>query len=487
MKTLCTIKKTVLLAIVSFLFEGILHAQQNNCDLYVGDTFQGEMGLYDTLEWITVNAVEGGEYSIVLRENLEASSNVLDCNGKSVTISLKSSGSDIQLSYATRSPSSSLFTVKKGVTFVLENRVELIGRSSASMPPVTVDGGNFIMNGGSVRDSNVDGKKWFGGAVDIINGGTFTMNKGKISGNSASSAAGVNVWENSTFIMNGGSISDNTVSDWGTGSGFGGGVFVAKNAAFTMNGGEIFRNFANYGNGYGGGGGVYVEGTFTMNNGEIRFNHGATFNERCYGEGGGIRISGNGVFVMNGGEIRENSHTGIYLGSENGKIILNRGNIASNAGGGVYMKRGSFEMNGGSIYWNNADSGAGVHVSNTSNFIMNNGSIFSNTAYGNDYSRVGGGGVYVYGEASFTMNGGCIERNVAEKKATGGGGVFVDGMFVKSNSAGIIYGGDAEEEKANKAEQYGHAVYTKKGSRDTTAKKNMSLDSRKHGADGGWE
>ena len=39
----------------------------------------------------------------------------------------------------------------------------------------------------------------------------------------------------------------------------------------------------------------------------------------------------------------------------------------------------------------------------------------------------------------------------------------------------------------DKADEYGHAVYTKNGSRDTTARKTMALDSTKEGAEGGWE
>ena len=121
-------KKNILLSVGLFLFAGMmLHAQQNKPGLYAGDAFQGEMDLYDSLDWIAANAQDGGEYSIVLGASIAASSSVLDYGGKSVTVSLKSSGAVLQVSYATRSPSSSLFTVKEGVTFVLEKGVELVG------------------------------------------------------------------------------------------------------------------------------------------------------------------------------------------------------------------------------------------------------------------------------------------------------------------------------------------------------------------------
>lgn len=519
-------KKNILLSVGLFLFTGmILHAQQNKPGLYAGDVFQGEMDLYDSLDWIVANAQDGGDYSVVLGDSITASSSVLDCKGKTVTISLKSSGKDLQVSYTTRSPSSSLFTIKEGVTFVLENGVELVGRTSASRPPITVDGGNFIMNGGAIKDSKVDDISWFGGGVDLLHG-TFTMNNGIISGNACAGGAGVNICENTSFIMNGGTIKGNTTIGFGTGTGFGGGVIVCGNATFTMNGGVIDGNSADYGNGYGGGGGIYVSGTFIMNNGAI-------INNRCYndsnimygeviacGTGGGVCVSGSGTFVMHGGLISTNSNHGVYLtnnimskyvhGTGNGKIIMNGGSILFNNGSGVSMY-GTFEMNGGIIKGNHNSSGAGVYVS-SGTFTMNNGEIIENTAIGSSSTYTqGGGGVLV--KDTFIMNGGIIAKNIANGESAGGGGVLVDGTFTmnggtisgnsttksgggvlvsggsftKSNTAGVIYGGDATEDKRNQSDVYGHAVYTQNGSRDSTARATMELDSTKQGVTGGWE
>lgn len=500
-----------------------LQAQQNQSGLYVGEDFQGEMDLYEALDWITMNAQEGGEYSIVLKENSAVSSNVLDYEGKAVTISLKSASTDIQLNYATRSPSSSLFTVKKGVTFVLENGVELIG-SNASRPPVKVDGGNFIMNGGAIKNSKVDVENWFGGGVDVLNGGSFIMNSGNISGNSCSGGgAGVNVGENSTFVMNGGIIENNIAED-----GFGGGVFVDKNAAFTMNNGEITNNRADYG---GGGVYVYTNGIFTMVDGIISKNF-CDENYGVRGDGGGVFVYDNGEFVMQGGSITENEG-GVYINSKQGiaKFTMNGGLISNNTfvlrrgnsvtrfpRRGVYVN-GTFVMNNGIIEKNESSTGGGVYVANGT-FIMNDGSIRENLAYGSSSIKdCGGGGVCVKNGGSFTMNGGSIENNRAHEDALGGGGVLVcrgvvidgsftmnggtisgntttksgggvlvdGGTFIKSNTAGIIYGGETTDGKANQADQYGHAVYTKNGSRDSTARATMQLDSSKQGAEGGWE
>lgn len=540
--------KNLLVLVCSFLLVMNLTAQQNQRELsdtetmfekndsstvqqlqhglYIGENFQGEMDLYEALDYITINAQEGGEYSIVLKENMAISSNLLDYGGKLITITLKSTSTDtsVQLSYVNRSPSSSLFTVKKGVTFVLENGIELIG-TSASRPPVTVDGGTFIMNGGAIRDSKVTQANWFGGGVDILRGGSFVMNNGRISGNSSSKGgAGVSVGENSTFVMNGGVIDKNSVKD-----GFGGGVFVDKNANFTMNNGEITNNTAGYANGYGGGGGVYVNGSFTMVDGIISKNF-CGESDYSRSKGGGVLISGNGNFVMEGGTISENEG-GVYLtrnilsqyvhGTGNGKFTMNGGQISNNStsvnnyyGRGVYVD-GTFVMNNGIIEKHESRDGGGVYVAEGT-FIMNDGSIKENFAHGvNGYKYGGGGGgVYVSGGTSFTMNGGLIEKNRAYKDVFGGGGVLVDGkfvmnggtisgntttksgggvlvcdnsIFIKYNTAGIIYGGEATDGNANTSNQYGHAVYTKNGSRDSTARATMKLDSTKQGAEGGWE
>ena len=129
-------KKNILLPVGLFLLAGFLLHAQSTPGLYVGDAFQGEMDLYDSLDWIAANAQDGGDYSIVLGSSIAASSSVLDYSGKSITVLLKSSGEVLQVSYATRSPSSSLFIIKEGVTFVLEKGVELVGRPSASRPPL---------------------------------------------------------------------------------------------------------------------------------------------------------------------------------------------------------------------------------------------------------------------------------------------------------------------------------------------------------------
>ena len=224
----------------------------------------------------------------------------------------------------------------------------------------------------------------------LIGGGrTFTMYGGSIVGNQ-NNAIGGGVNCSGTFNMYGGTITGNTV----TGNSDGGGVYQSG-GTFTMSGGSITKNSARYG-------GVCLNnGTFTMGGGSIT-NNTATNNGggvyyyiwssgKSVTIGDGARIAGNtaanggGVYVngsqaavnMTGGTIGGNTAAnggGVFLGTDNGSgaaFTMNddaavSGNTATNNGGGVYVSDGTtFNMNGGTVGGNNANSGgkgAGVYV-----------------------------------------------------------------------------------------------------------------------------
>ena len=95
---------------------------------------------------------------------------------------------------------------------------------------------------------------------------------------------------------------------------------------------------------------VAVVGVFTMNQGAVLRNNAALID--C----GGVNISASGTFNMNGGEIS--------------------GNIAE-TGGGVY-NRGIFKMNGGEISGNTAETGGGIYT--VRGIIISGGKISDNTA-----------------------------------------------------------------------------------------------------------
>jgi hypothetical protein len=108
-----------------------------------------------------------------------------------------------------------------------------------------------------------------------------------------------------TFTMNGGEISGNTanntnINSYNTG---GGGVYVDYDGTFTMNGGEISGNTASNSNSNGGGGGGYVHsgGTFTKTNGTIT---------------GYASDTVNGNVVKNSsGVVQDNRGHAVYVGS----------------------------------------------------------------------------------------------------------------------------------------------------------------------------
>ena len=173
---------------------------------------------------------------------------------------------------------------------------------------VYVDGGSFIMNGGTI--DSCAGMKG-GGGVYLTNDASFTMNAGTIIGCRAQSGAfggGVYVNSDCTFMMEGGAI-DSCRSVWKAGGGVyaagtfimsggkirscwtedgepadGGGVYVATSGKFEMSGGSIENCYIGH---KGKGGGVYVGGTFTMTGGTIKNN---VLNKAWGGEGAGVYV-----------------------------------------------------------------------------------------------------------------------------------------------------------------------------------------------------
>ena len=243
---------------------------------------------------------------------------------------------------------------------------------------VYINGGTFNMYGGSITGNTATDGKGRGG-VYVTSGGAFKMFGGSITGNKATDGGGVYmIGSNSKFAMKGGSITGNTAD------GNGGGVYVSG-GTFEMSGSAgITGNNAGTGKD---GGGVYVNGTFNMYGGEIRNNTAPDT-----GDGGGVFVNYNGTFNM----------------SDDSRIT---GNTAFH-GGGVYVERslggnndkpGNFAMSSGTIGGattddaNQAQYGGGVYVAGT--FTLTGGSITGNKTKGN------GGGVYVNADSTFTVSG----------------------------------------------------------------------------------
>jgi hypothetical protein len=206
-----------------------------------------------------------------------------------------------------------MFTVKKDVTFILDNNITLRGHNGNSSPMVNVNGGEFKMNVGSyITDNIVDNKTWpfnTGGGVNVSEKGTFTMSGGTISGNKNQWGGGVHILSG-TFTMSGGTISGNTATEAG------GGVYVNSGGTFVMSGGTIAGNLARRV-----GGGLQLwEAKFNMRGGIITGNTAGD-------EGGGLWYTNNSSFTKTGGTITgyKSDQTGNVVKDESGSVLARKG------------------------------------------------------------------------------------------------------------------------------------------------------------------
>ena len=185
------------------------------------------------LSWLQTNAVSNVDYTVEVTANESISPTTLSYSGRTnISITLRGTGAVRTVSL---SSTGAMFAVRDGVTLVLDNNITLQGRSDNTMSLVEVGvGGSLVMNAGSTVTGNTS-SGWGGGGVFVDGGeyvfGTFTMNGGKISGNTTTTFGG-GVFVVGTFTMNGGEISGNTSPSWG------GGVYV--NGTFTKTGGTIY-------------------------------------------------------------------------------------------------------------------------------------------------------------------------------------------------------------------------------------------------------
>jgi len=173
------------------------------------------------------------------------------------------------------------------------------------------------------------------------------------------------------------------------------------------------------------GGGVWSNGKFCMCGGAISGNTVEKGNKES-ATGGGVFVDG-GTFEMTGGRIFQNTaeSSGGGIANINGYVTMTGGEIAQNkgtSGGGVYAKK-NFTMSGGKISNNEATTGDGGGVCQTGgsgHFKMSGGEISNNTAAGS------GGGVQA-GSYVLLMSG---DAKISGNKAgVNGGGVNVSGSY----------------------------------------------------------
>jgi len=432
--------------------------------------------LAEKLKWLSKIAIKNCNYLIMINEDENLEPQTLSYDGKKISITLKGEKERT----VSLSGNGSLFTIKSGVTLILDKNIILKGHASNNTSLVKINsGGTLEMKSMSKITGNTVTTNESGGGVYVAGNGTFTMRGGTIIANTAKCAGGVVVMENGTFTMKGGDICKNhAIGEYSSG----GGVQVWNNAKFIMEDGNINENTAS----------------------------------DC---GGGVNVAEGGYFLMKEGTIYKNTAGGW-------------------SGGGVYVHGGTFDMgekgdtgDGGIITGNDADCGGGVCVTKSDNkngyFNMYNGEISVNIAHNQDYSR--GGGVLVNVGGTLNMSGGTISRNESQgtksdcsyvgggvdvsgdfnmtggtitgNKAIGrGGGVHVEDTGTIKKTTGTITGYTSDSTNGNVVysdtskttvkTDGGHAVYVDSKPnnkyRNTTAGLNDQLDSSKSGSVGGW-
>lgn len=305
-----------------------------------------------------------------------------------------------------------------------------VSGGSASAGAGVYNSGTLTLNGGTIK-SNIGNSQGqvsagqFVKGVGIYNKGTAEIKNGSVSNNTGGgNGGGIYNASGATFTMTGGSVTGNEVSNYG------GGIY--NDGTFNLNGGTISGNTADKGNQnsiFGIGGGIYNIGNLTMTAGSIESNTssdsaggvftgdeysmsgGKVCNNSTVGDGSGKTANcGGGVFVysgkfaMTGGEISGNT--------ARSKIKTNTDHGVIACGGGVYVG-------------NTGGSSSAV-------FALSGGTIKNNNASGlmDDGANGLGGGIYLQGgqnsdaseplcPATLKMEGGTVTNNSAVNEGDG--------------------------------------------------------------------
>ncbi len=306
----------------------------------------------------------------------------------------------------------------------------------------------------------------------MVNGGTFNMYSGAISGNRAGSygGGGVRVYSDATFIMCGGEISGNSASNASavsvnsgnatfkmTGGYLNGSIYQGTTATTTVSimGGYFASSPSNIESGYT----AISTNDTTWQYIVVESSHGHTvgddsviftnhLDEVTYAGQSSITLSNANYYLatdltcnitingtvylcLNGKVLTGTGNSSVITVSDDATLTLcdcqegeveNRVTVYSDTNGNTTEKT----FNSGVITGGNTSSnGGGVYVYGT--FNMYGGTIAGNRAVDDDYGETSnGGGVYVTYQGTFNMNGGEISGNMAGW----GGGVHVMGSFI---------------------------------------------------------
>lgn len=307
--------------------------------------------LAEKLAWLDRSADSHNTYILEVNADEVIAPHTFEYKGSiNITIILRGVGANRTIRLSTHG---AMFVVKPNITFILDNNIILYGHSGNTHTMVWVDGGTFRMNPGSTITGNIRSITGDSGGGGVFVKGTFIMNGGTISGNTAADGGGVYMARdaNVTFTMNGGIISGNTAQN-------GGGVTVSRAGNFTMNGGTISGNAAQFG------GGVSVVGTGGTRSAIFNMHRGIITNNIASTNGGGVYIDYHNFgaspnFTKSGGTI-----TGYNSDRSNGNVVTNENGALARRGHAVWVKsivnfQGK-EIGGGMRKETTADSGTNL-------------------------------------------------------------------------------------------------------------------------------
>ena len=379
------------------------------------DTINASGGTY-TISLI--NDIIGGQVEI---KNKDAVVTVIG-NGKTISatqsavyvsegaqVTLGDGNSKLTLTSEDNNDTPGIVHVLKNSSCTMKNQVTLRDHDGQNYlgGGVTVDGGTFVMDGGTITNCSIAGTKQddnggsvcYGGGVAVFNSGTFTMNNGTISECKAKTnfpvqdysrqyaamGGGVFVSADSTFTMNNGTISKCEATN------LGGGVAVVShnksaNGQLTskaeINGGIISGNEALGGAGVFASGFVYAYAIPIATGAEVN-GIASTGYSNATNALLGAAPSDPGLYIE-GGTITDNKATGTYSNDDD--------LFAKGIGGGVlvYGVGTPVQIHNAVISSNHADHGAGV----ASFYFWTNADIDGCTITGN-IAKGNGGGVYL--------------------------------------------------------------------------------------------
>ena len=301
------------------------------------------------------------------------------------------------------------------------------------------EGSTATINDTEFAGNSATGASGSGGNV-LVNGGSFTMTGGELTGGTSNRAGGGIEVAAGQATLNGVSVTGNNA---GASPGNGGGLHAGGNTTVTVNGGVYSRNTAVEG------GGLWTADVLNVSGGTVIDGNVATSDDDAAFEGGGGLFNQGGTMTVDGATISNNTATGNGGpgGAGSGGGAFNNGmgtlaisnstfskNSSARAGGGLEVNGGTVRLTGVDFRENATGpapgNGGALHVS-AGTVTATGGVVQSNTAV------TEGGGFWNNAGFTMTVTNVAFNNNVASGAAAdnGGGGLFNNGGDVVVSGA----------------------------------------------------